>query len=272
LLSTSCGLLVNHISNAAAPPLQKACVGVLQLAASVYKIVPVWNGPMSYSLCCNKWCQHVLFAQAGLECPPTQALLNATETSLQEAISSVQGKERSSVLLKPNAGGFGAGVKRIDPNANASNQTTLDPTVSSYADRLMLVQEYIETDSIYRVWFLNGKVQCGIVRKNVVGENEFTSACMASTCTRQRPSNVQAYLASNDVTRDLEEKLLPLLPDAHSGSVEFLSDKNGKRLYFDLNLLSTLPLVEKVKDSEDRWRNYYDPWKQMAVVVASVIS
>ena len=76
LFSSSCGLLVNRVSDAAAPPLQKTCVGVLQLAASVYKIA-VWNGPTSYSLCCNKWCQHVLFAQAGLESPPTQAFMHS---------------------------------------------------------------------------------------------------------------------------------------------------------------------------------------------------
>lgn len=114
LFPSNTSVLVNRVSDAAPPHLQKACMGILQLAKSVYKI-PVWNGPESYSLCCNKWCHHVLFARAGLNSPSTRALLYATNESIQIAVSQVRKEDcdSSSVLLKPNAGGFGAGVKRI---------------------------------------------------------------------------------------------------------------------------------------------------------------
>jgi hypothetical protein len=76
----------------------------------------------------------------------------------------------------------------------------------------------------------------------------------------------------DDVRNELEEGLLPLLPDAHAGSVEFLYDKAGRRLYFDLNLLSTLPLVERVQEAESVWGQDYDPWKEMANAIVDMIN
>jgi len=269
--SSAC-LIINRVSDAAAPHLQKACMGILQLATTVYKI-PVWNGPASYSLCCNKWCHHSLFSKAGLESPTTRVLLNATTETLQEAISKLRRKKDSaSILLKPNAGGFGAGVQHIDSNSIVTEET-LNKTVSNYADHMTLVQDYVKADSTYRVWFLCGEVQCGIVRNNVVGENEFKSACMANTCTQpQTPAAaVRAHKVPREVQTELKEQLLPLLPDAHSGSVEFLYNNQGKRLYFDLNLLSTLPLVERVENTEAVWGRDYDPWKEMAKAMMDMI-
>ena len=278
LFCASTRLVVNRVSDAASPHLHKACVGILKLAETVDNI-PVWNGPASYSLCSNKWCHHVLFSKAGLESPSTRVLLNSNIESLSQAIDDVtredDSSETSSVLLKPNASGFGAGVKRIQVKNDLStvdmSEQSIDETISNYGDCIALVQEYVEADSIYRVWFVRGKVQCGIVRSSSEGENIFTSACMGNTCAR-RAAMIRAYEIPMGVRNELEEQLLPLLPDAHSGSVEFLQGKNGARLYFDLNLLSTLPLVEQVQDAESVWRKGYDPWKEMADSMMDEIS
>lgn len=261
-------LIINRVSDAASPQLQKACCGLLQLAATVYGL-KVWNGPASYTLCCNKWCHHALFAKVQLQSPSTQMLLNATTNTLEAAITELSKgqQEVPTLLLKPNAGGFGAGIQKIDLSGKSnisSDPNILYETASNYADGMTLVQEFIETDSIFRIWFLCGKVQCGIVRHNHDGNYEFTSACMASICTRKQPATIRAYSIPNDVRFELEQQLLPLLSDAHSGSVEFLCDKQGKRLYFDLNLLSTLPLVEQVEDADAVWGTDYDPWNEMA--------
>jgi hypothetical protein len=186
------------------------------------------------------------------------------------------GDETSSVLLKPNAGGFGAGVKKIDPVASDYKSLKDNETISNYADHVTLVQEYVEADCIYRVWFLCGKVQCGIARRNVLGENEFTSACMSNTCTRQpkassKATTIRAFKVPNDIKEELEERLLPLLTDAHSGSVEFLYNKTGERLYFDLNLLSTLPMMEQVEDVDDVWGRGYDSWNEMANAIVNML-
>lgn len=142
----------------------------------------------------------------------------------------------------------------------------MDETVSNYDDKMTLVQEFYEANAIYRVWFLCGKVQCGIERVNVEGENDFASACMSNSCSRRRAktSAVRAYKVPNVVEEELEKQLLRQLPDAHSGSVEFLYNEKGERLYFDLNLLSTLPLVAQVQDEKEVWKRDYNPWAEMA--------
>jgi hypothetical protein len=261
LFPPSCSLIVNRVSDAAPPHLQKACVAVLQVAVSLQNM-QVWNGPVSYGLCTNKWCHHVLFSKAGLSCPFTRAVLEPMATTLQVAIQNVGDSTSSddALLLKPNAGGFGAGVQRIE---GASLNQDVEEHASSYSDHMALIQEYVESDLQYRVWFLRGKVQCGIVKTRE--QDDFASACVANTCTRQ--PTARAIAIPDDVRNELEQGLLPLLPDAHAGSVEFLHDKAGRRLYFDLNLLSTLPLVERVQDAKSVWGKDFDPWKEMATAI-----
>lgn len=265
LFPPSSSVIINRVSDAAPPHLQKACVAVLQVALFLQNI-QVWNGPTSYGLCSNKWCHHVLFVKAGLSCPSTRLVLleptTATKDAVKEAIQNLGMVSDTPLLLKPNAGGFGAGVRRIGANL----EQDLQHTSSYYSDQMALIQEYIESDLHYRVWFLRGKVQCGIVH---ISNGNFASACVATTCSRQ---SIRAMVIPDDVRNELEEGLLPLLPDAHAGSVEFLNDKAGRRLYFDLNLLSTLPLVERVQDAESVWGQDYDPWKEMANAILDMIN
>jgi hypothetical protein len=70
-----------------------------------------------------------------------------------------------------------------------------------------------------------------------------------------------------DVANEIEQQLLPLLTDAHCGSVEFLYTQEGTRLYFDLNLLSTLPINAR---NDDVWDSEYDPWMEQARVVWNI--
>ena len=261
LFPPSSSVIINRVSDAAPPHLQKACEAILQVARFLQNI-QVWNGPTSYSLCSNKWCHHVLFCKAGLSCPSTQLVLEPMVTNtLKKAIRNLGISSDATLLLKPNAGGFGAGVRHIGSNLE---QDDLVVQHTSSSDQMALIQEYMESDLHYRVWFLRGKVQCGIVR---ISNGNLASVCVASNCSRQ---SIRAIAIPDDVRNELEEGLLPLLPDAHSGSVEFLYDKAGRRLYFDLNLLSTLPLVERVQDAESVWGQDYDPWKEMANAVLDI--
>ena len=52
--------IVNRVSDAASPPLFKACCAVLAVAEQSLKI-PVWNGSEAYALCGNKWRHHRTF-------------------------------------------------------------------------------------------------------------------------------------------------------------------------------------------------------------------
>jgi hypothetical protein len=262
--------IVNRVSDAASPPLFKACLAVL--SAAQIRQIPIVNGPQAYSTCANKWCHHVLFNQAKLASPPTAAFWNddddissrSSTQQFKQAANLIRGaddSEEQDTLLKPNAGGFGAGIVRIASTKSPTN-TLIIP---SFEDGMSLVQPYVppKDAKLYRVWFLLGKVQCAVERILDDANDEFTSACAGDACSVRRPI-LRAWIIPSDVRDELEQRLLPLLPDAHCGSVEFLYNKQGQRLYFDLNLLSTLP-VHVDGDSSSAWPNAsYDPWQELA--------
>ena len=263
--------IVNRVSDAAPPALFKACVALLTAARSLN--IPVVNGPTSYSLCANKWCQHVLFQQAGLKSPPTKAYYNTLEhpanTEADRATTSeaILGGENigSSVLVKPNSGGFGAGISKLE--------SVPDDALPMFDDGITLLQLYSppKNGKLYRVWFLDGRIQCAVQRtvREQDQESEFTGACAGSNCSIRSPS-LEAFIIPDEVRKEVEEHLLPLVPDAFCGSVEYLSSAvNGERLYFDLNLLSTLPL--RVSDPNGVWEDDYNPWKELATAILARI-
>jgi hypothetical protein len=170
-------------------------------------------------------------------------------------------EEGSTLLIKPNAGGFGAGIKRVTWPLQGHEITVFEDSVT-------LLQKYEQPhdNKFYRVWFLRGKVQCAIERDVEDDDNHFTKACSGS-CTIQAPP--KAWSVPLLVKQELEEQLLPLLPDAHCGSVEFLYSHDSSRLYFDLNLLSTLPI--KVTNEDGVWQTGYDPWMELAEVMLQII-
>jgi hypothetical protein len=99
-------------------------------------------------------------------------------------------------------------------------------------------------------------------------DDEFTNACAGGACSIRRPK-LAPWLVPEEVRCELQVQLLPLLKDVHCGSVEFLYNTQGQRLYFDLNLLSTLPVG--VEDSSGVWAPNYDPWQELADAVWNVV-
>jgi hypothetical protein len=163
-------------------------------------------------------------------------------------------------LLKPNAGGFGAGIVRYEKLPDVFPETS---------DGMAILQQYIEHKTIYRVWFLRGKVQCAVVRHKSSGGNEFQGVCLASSCSRNQSAApaLLAYAVPEEVRCEIEDQLLPLMPLAHCGSVEYVVDSNQTRWYIDLNLLSTLPLVEVIPNAAIVWGTDYDPWMELAQAI-----
>lgn len=228
VLPASTTLLVNRVSDAASPSLAKACMSFLHLCN-----VPVVNGADVYALCASKWCHHMLFAKAGLSSPRTRKFYQPDLERIQTAVENWDDPTVHRFLLKPNAGGFGEGITEYNRGDTVLTELPV------FSDEVVLLQEYHDSAQIYRVWFLNGRVLCGTVRSEITSFN----GCAASNIVAQ-----DAYDIPEEVRVDIEDLLLPLLPNALTGSVEFLYHGN-KRLYFDLNLLSTLPL-----DRHDVWR------------------
>ena len=151
---------------------------------------------------------------------------------------------------------------------------------------------------IFRVWFLNGEVQCAVQRSIAAIDHDddetsasrksaedFTLGCVAGSGVCQRSSSslkplIQPWEVPDEVKHEIEERLLPVLPrDAHCGSVEFLNHYSAsnynfakhdeetvaRRLYFDLNLLSTLP-------TDDHLNGAPDPWLQLAGAIWTLCS
>ena len=359
--------IVNRVSDAASPSLFKACCAILQTAQLLHNI-PVVNGPTSYQLCANKWCHHILFQKANLSSPTTMTFFakqksdsgdedeesektkevrneNICKTFIINSSDENDENETTSLvpnydlLIKPNAGGFGAGIRRLKgsrSDTTIDDLKFLDDLPTNYEDSMYLLQKYEQpyNNKLYRIWFLQGKIQCAIERSIISDDNEdddtqFTNGCAAGgggTCSIIRPSNQQGQkqgrpsrpspLSSSQliekmkpwkvpvgVQEEIENQLLPLLKDAHCGSVEFLynssssssspsnkndnqesssshrddhqDEKNKKRLYFDLNLLSTLPIVENLYDDDDNnndvWGKNYDPWSELAETVWNIV-
>jgi hypothetical protein len=216
--------------------------------------------------------------------PPTFGLFRATLETAADASLAIDGALQNDGdivsssyphLLKPNAGGFGAGIQKV------LNRGVLDTIHSLSSDQMSLYRQYVSpaSNKIYRVWFLMGKVQCAVERTvEPEDDNQFQKGCSASgLCSFLTESSsgadklvyntapISSYDVPMEVISEVEELLLPLLEDAHTGSVEFLiTPSDGRRVYFDINMLSTLPLESHLFNS--------DPWRELAEAIARLIN
>jgi len=307
--------VVNRVSDAADPVLVKSTLAILH-AAELWN-VPIFNGPRSYSICCNKVLHHHVFARSGLR-TPRSVVLNRWTSSVAAApvdIVAEYGKDdpsiatRSSVtgttqigrkllyaarrlmdvgcqwpiLIKPNSAGFGAGI-RIFANEEEllrfATDVSADPIPSE--DGVALLQEYVRPadDSIYRVWFLRGRVQCGVRRVLLDSSNptnDFTSGCAGGSCSldldyarkkSKAGTTTYAWAVTDDVKEDIARILRVIGDDSDAGSIELLYDETGCKVYFDLNLLSTLPLVDgSIGNDTGVWPDEYNPWSELSEAI-----
>ena len=249
-------VVINRVSDAS--DLYKATVALLECCQSLWGI-KVWNA--AYAMISNKWCHSAMLERAGLGTPTTW------RTHRQEPRHDIAGS--FPLLFKPNAGGFGAGIVMFDESPAILPKTN---------DDMAVLQEYMKPhgNQLYRVWFLRGKVQCGIIRQNFDGVDEFTTGCAAKgACTmndRDAPQpTLLAYCVPDDVCHEIDSNLLPLMPLAHCGSVEYLCDDEGRRFYFDINLLSTLPIIDVIENATDVWGELYNPWMELASAIVQFI-
>ena len=302
--------VVNRVSDAADPVLVKSTLAILH-AAELWNI-PVFNGPRSYSICCNKVLHHHVFARSGLR-TPRSVVLNRSASSAGAPIHVVEyGKDDPSyatssttgttpigrklshaarrlmdmgcqwpVLIKPNSAGFGAGIKIFaneEELLQFATDVPTDPLPSE--DGVALLQEYVRPadDFIYRVWFLRGRVQCGVRRMLLDSSNptnDFTAGCAGGSCSldyMRKKSKMGATTFSWAVTDDVKEDIARILrvigDDCDAGSIELLYDKAGCKVYFDLNLLSTLPLVDgSIGNDTGVWPGEYNPWSELSEAI-----
>jgi hypothetical protein len=217
--------------------------------------VKVLNGFKAFSSELSKAGQLVLLDKLGLPYPKARVIHRP-----QQALHAVEGL-RWPVVVKPNIGGSGAGVKRFDGLSQLRHAVEAQPgsenALQFGLDSTALVQEFIpaEDSHIVRVEVLNGKFLYAI-KVRITGETfDLCPADICRTtsgtdlnraaCAIDAPKSgitVEAYTPPADAIRDVETILQNAGIDI--GGVEYITDSRhepgqaGQRYYYDINALS----------------------------------
>lgn len=207
--------------------------------------VRVINGLKAFRTELSKAAQLSLLDSLDLPFPKARVIHRASQ-----AVAATQGL-RWPIVVKPNIGGSGAGVKRFDSPealADAAEKNELAFGLDSTA----LVQEFIPAreSHIARVEVLNGKFLYAI-KVHITGETfDLCPADICKTtggvdlnraaCPVDAPKtgiSVEGYEPPREVIADVERIM------SHAGielgGVEYITDdRDGQRLYYDINALS----------------------------------
>lgn len=205
--------------------------------------VRVINGRRAWQTEISKADQLSLLAGLGLPAPRARVIHR-----VDQAPAAAEGL-RFPVVVKPNIGGSGAGVRRFDaPESLAAGIGDLDLGVDATA----LVQEFIpaESGSIVRVEVLDGRFLYAI---RVYLDGTDFNLCPADLCRRvdgteldraacpaDAPENglrVERYDPPAEVVGSVERILAAA--GIEIGGVEYLiDDRDGRLYYYDVNALS----------------------------------
>jgi hypothetical protein len=157
---------------------------------------------------------------------------------------------RFPVVVKPNVGGSGAGIRRFE-SIESLRAATLDGSLDGGLDHTLLVQEFktAEAARIVRVETLGGRYLYGI---RVYTTGESFDLCPADICRNldgaeleraacpvDAPKNglrVEAYTPPPAIVKEVERIVAGAGIDI--GGVEYLVDEDGKLHYYDVNALS----------------------------------
>jgi biotin carboxylase len=207
--------------------------------------VRVINGYDAYVTETSKALQLALLQQLGLPHPKARVINNAAEAS-----AAAQGL-RFPVILKPNIGGSGAGIRRFE-TPEQLEQAAKAGALDLGIDHTALVQEYIPAadQRIVRVEVLGGRYLYAI---RIYTSGESFNLCPADVCQTvggaelvraacpvDAPKNnmrVEGYTPPPEIVAQVE----CIMQAAHIdvGGVEYMIDERDGRLHFyDINALS----------------------------------
>lgn len=207
--------------------------------------VRVVNGSRAFQVEISKALQASLLESLGLPHPKTRVI-----NHVSEALAACAGL-RFPVIVKPNVGGSGAGIVRFDSFRDlerAAAQGQFDLGLDSVA----LVQEFIPARDgrITRVEVLGGKYLYAI---NIYLTGETFDLCPGDICKTHDGAALERTICPADAPRSglsVEAASPPLEVIAEVekimqaagievGGVEYVvDDRDGQRLYYDINALS----------------------------------
>jgi len=207
--------------------------------------VRVVNGHEAWLAETSKAAQLSLLSRLGLPYPAARVINHPAEAPAAAA------GLRFPIVIKPNVGGSGAGVRRFDSPESLADAVR-DGDLSLGIDSTALVQEFItaEEGRIVRVETVGGKVIYGI---RVYTPGNTFDLCPADVCQRvdgtaldaqicavdapARGLRVEGYTPPVDVVADVER--ITAAAGIEVGGVEYLVDvRDGQRYYYDVNALS----------------------------------
>ena len=212
--------------------------------------VRVINGTAAFRSELSKASQLTLLDTLGLAFPRARVIHRA-----EHAPAAAQGL-RFPVVVKPNIGGSGAGVKRFDTPEQLLEASKTPDALMLGMDTTALVQEFIPArdQSIIRVEVLNGTflyaIRIGItgdtfdlcpadICRTPVGVDLQRSACSIEATEDQAKAKltVEAFTPPADAIADVER--IMAAAGIELGGVEYMvDDRDGQRLYYDINALS----------------------------------
>ena len=212
--------------------------------------VKVINGFKAFASELSKAGQLVLMDKLNIPYPKARVIHRAAQA--EEAVVGL----RWPIVVKPNIGGSGAGVKRFDGLSQLQAAIAQDPgtpdALQFGLDSTALVQEFIPAEGahIVRVEVLNGKYLYAI-KVHITGETfDLCPAdiCRTTTgtdlargaCAIDAPKSgitVEAHTPPADAIADVE--LLMRHSGIDIGGIEYITDsRDGQRYYYDTNALS----------------------------------
>jgi biotin carboxylase len=207
--------------------------------------VRVVNGAAAYRMEISKALQLTLLKSLGLPCPPARVIHDPCQAA--DAARDL----RWPVVIKPNVGGSGAGIRRFETPAQLADAVAAG-ALDLGPDSTALVQEFIpaEEGRITRVEVLGGKYLYAI---RVYSPGDTFNLCPADACQTvggaalartacpvDAPDlglRVEGYRPADDVIHQVERIMHAARIDV--GGVEYVTDaRDGKRYYYDVNALS----------------------------------
>lgn len=208
--------------------------------------VRVINGLKAFRNELSKAAQLSILDELGLPYPKTRVVHRPSQ------VMAATKDLRWPIVIKPNMGGSGAGVKRFD-SPEALQGAASDPGALHFGlDSTALVQEFIPARDahIVRVEVLNSRYLYAI-KVHITGETfDLCPADICKTtdgvdlnrvaCPIDAPKTgltVEGYQAPTEVIADVERIMRHA--GIELGGVEYITDdRDGRRYYYDINALS----------------------------------
>ena len=263
--------VINRVPESSRSDIAKISLAILRYCELFH--IKVYNSAECLLIGQNKILHHAVLSALGLQSPVSVLVRDI------DSIKTIVENETLSfpVLLKPNAGGYGKGIQKFKCKEELLKFYNENKHMNRNffgMDGSALIQHCYglsPSPTVYRVWVLNGSLQCAIKVDRPRGG--FSGACMSDACTAVKTVVTAIDVATLDT--HIKRAILKIADfcGAHCCSIEYLfenaeSEQQAPKdpIYFDVNMLSTLPTNKPefgVINSQSVWgtRNF---WKELA--------